>query len=187
MGCFFRASPPVGAPLLQHLNADVASRCADRGRRATVTLPMWPVTTGFYTGLQGSQDARGSCKSVNALLTMCTDVRERPGYMNSHLFPSGLGRLPRLSQKTSILTTNTAFFRLLPTVVDLHLQSVSLGNDYPVFKGDLRYYLHQMMSLYLNVILLHYMLQLKLKLDNCFPFMPSDQRRRTGVMFCVLL
>lgn len=104
----FRAAPPVGAALLQHLNADVASLCADRGRRATVTPPMWPVTTGFYTGQRGSQDARGSCKSVNALLTVCTDVRERLGYMNSHLFPSGLGRLPQRAQKKPIVTRNIA-------------------------------------------------------------------------------
>lgn len=42
------------------------------------------------------------------MLTVSTDVRERPSYTKSHLFPSRLGRLPRLSQKTLILTTTAA-------------------------------------------------------------------------------
>ncbi|KAK9529505.1 hypothetical protein VZT92_013593 [Zoarces viviparus] len=57
---------------------------------------------------QGSYIAQGGSKSVNTMLTLRTGIRGRPGYRNSHLFPSGLGRLPRLSPRTPPSPATTA-------------------------------------------------------------------------------
>lgn len=56
----------------------------------------------FTQACHQSYVARGSCKRVS---TMRTGIRERPGYKNSHLFPSGLGWLPQLSPRTAPFLT----------------------------------------------------------------------------------
>lgn len=47
----------------------------------------------------GAYFAQGSCKSFNTMLSQHTGIRGRPGYRESHLFPSGLGWLPWLSPR----------------------------------------------------------------------------------------
>lgn len=96
----FGATAPVGASPAASWHGHCVCVQTEAGappRLCQCDLSPWAFTQAWW----GPGDARGSCKSVSALLTVCTDVRGRPGYPDSHLFPSG-------SLKDPLLTTNAA-------------------------------------------------------------------------------
>lgn len=147
----FSAAPPVCASLLQHLNAD-------GGRRATVPLPMWPVTTGFYTGLRRLQMLGGAVNVLTPRLLCKACLQEQP--------PVALwsgNRCPGYPKQNPHSNHDDGAYRRLPTVVDLdlHNSNSSISLLLPVFKGDLQYYL-DMMSFSCPSHPLRYIRQLKL-------------------------